>query len=48
MNPLDDIIAAAKAEPSRIVLAEGEDLRIIDGAVRAVNDGIARVTLVGN
>lgn len=48
MKPLDDIIAAAKADPKRIVLAEGEDLRIIEGAIRAVSDGIARVTLLGN
>lgn len=48
MQPLDHIIAAAKAEPRHIVLAEGEDLRIIDGAIRAVGDGIARVTLLGN
>jgi phosphate acetyltransferase len=48
MQPLDHLIAAAKAEPRHIVLAEGEDLRIIDGAIRAVGDGIARVTLLGN
>lgn len=48
MQPLDHIIAAAKAEPRHIVLAEGEDLRIIDGAIRSVGDGIARITLLGN
>lgn len=48
MKPLDDIIAAAKADPRRIVLAEGEDLRIIEGAIRAVRAGIARVALLGN
>ncbi|MGB3391802.1 MAG: phosphate acetyltransferase [Pseudaminobacter sp.] len=48
MKPLDDIIAAAKAEPRHIVLAEGEDLRIIDGAIRAVTECIARITLLGN
>lgn len=48
MKPLDDIIAAAKANPKRIVLAEGEDLRIIDGAIRAAGDGLAHITLLGN
>lgn len=48
MKPLDDIIAAARNEPRHIVLAEGEDFRIIDGAARAVAEGIAHVTLLGN
>lgn len=48
MKPLDHIISAAKAAPRHIVLAEGEDLRILDGAIRAVSDGIARITLLGN
>ncbi|MCG8695491.1 MAG: phosphate acetyltransferase [Minwuiales bacterium] len=48
MKPLDDIIAAAAAAPKRIVLAEGEDPRIVEGAARAVRDGIARIALVGN
>ncbi len=48
MKPLDHIISAAKAAPRHIVLAEGEDLRIIDGAIRAGGDGIARITLLGN
>ncbi|MFV0643716.1 MAG: phosphate acetyltransferase [Sphingomonadaceae bacterium] len=48
MKPLDHIISAAKAAHRHIVLAEGEDLRIIDGAIRAVDDGIAHITLLGN
>lgn len=47
MKPLDDIIAAAAAAPKRIVLAEGEDPRIVEGAARAVRDGIASVILLG-
>lgn len=48
MQPLDDIIAAAKTDPRHIVLAEGEDPRIVEATVRAVRDGIARLTLIGN
>ena len=48
MKALDDIIDAARSEPRHIVLAEGDDPRIVEGAVRAVRDGLARVTLVGD
>jgi len=48
LSALDGIIAAARAAPQRIVLAEGEDPRIVEGAVRASRDGIARITLIGN
>ena len=48
MNSLEDIVAAAKANPKRIVLSEGEDPRIAEGAVRAMSDGIAHPVLVGN
>jgi phosphate acetyltransferase len=47
MSALDDLVAAARAAPQRIVLAEGEDPRIVEGAVRAARDGIARITLLG-
>ncbi|MCP4329637.1 MAG: phosphate acetyltransferase [Alphaproteobacteria bacterium] len=47
MKPLEDILAAARAAPKRIVLAEGEDPRIAEGAVRAVQDGIAHPVLIG-
>ena len=47
MSALDDIIASARAAPQRVVLAEGEDPRIIEGAVRAFRDGVARITLIG-
>lgn len=48
MKPLDRILETAKAAPRHIVLAEGEDPRIVEGAVRAVREGIARITLVGD
>jgi len=34
--------------PRSIVLAEGSDPRIIEAAIRAQNDGIANITLLGN
>ena len=48
MKPLDEILAAARLAPRHIVLPEGEDARIVAGAVRAVRDGLARVTLLGD
>jgi phosphate acetyltransferase len=48
MKPLDRILQTAKAAPRHIVLAEGEDPRIVEGAVRASRAGIARITLVGD
>ncbi len=47
MSALDDLVDAARANPQRIVLAEGEDPRIVEGAVRAFRDGVARITLIG-
>ncbi len=47
MSALDDLVDAARAAPRRIVLAEGEDPRIVEGAVRAARDGVARITLIG-
>ncbi|WP_429810250.1 phosphate acetyltransferase [Ensifer sp. B1-9] len=48
MKPLDRILEAAKAAPRHIVLAEGEDPRIVEGGLRAVRAGLAEITLVGN
>lgn len=48
MTPLEEIIASAKSNPQHIVMAEGEDPRIVEGSVRAVKDGLARVTLLGS
>ena len=47
-NPLDQIIASAKANPRHIVMAEGEDPRIISGSRKAMESGVARITLVGD
>jgi phosphate acetyltransferase len=42
------LIKAAKRAPAHIVLPEGEDPRIVEGAIRAANEGIARITLLGS
>lgn len=47
MNALDKIVQSARAARRRIVLAEGEDLRVAGGAVRAEREGIARIVLLG-
>jgi phosphate acetyltransferase len=47
MNPLEDILDRARRRRPRIVLPEGEDPRIVAGAVRAQRDGIARPVLLG-
>ena len=45
---LDSIIRKAQTHRQTIVLAEGEDKRIIEAAQRATTDGIANCILVGN
>lgn len=47
INPFEELLRRARSDPRHIVLAEGEDSRIIEGAGRIVNDGIASVTLLG-
>jgi phosphate acetyltransferase len=47
MNPFDDLLKRARSDPRHIVLAEGEDSRVIEGAGRVVEEGIASVTLLG-
>lgn len=47
MQPFDDLLARARRDPRHIVLAEGEDPRVVDGAVRAWQEGLARITLLG-
>ncbi|WP_026379236.1 phosphate acetyltransferase [Afifella pfennigii] len=47
MKPLRDILAKASQSRRTIALAEGEDARIAEGAVRAVREGVADVILVG-
>jgi len=48
MKPLERILATAKQTPKRVVLAEGEDPRIVEAAIMAEREGIAEITLVGN
>jgi phosphate acetyltransferase len=48
MKPFDDLLARARRDPRRIVLAEGEDPRILEGAIRAWREGVAEITLLGN
>lgn len=48
MKPFDQLLERARRAPRRIVLAEGEDPRILDGAVRAWREGVADITLLGN
>jgi phosphate acetyltransferase len=47
MQFLDSIIAKARTDRQRIVLAEGEDVRVIEAAQRAQRDGIAHCILLG-
>ncbi len=47
MKPLQNIVAAARRAPKRIVLSEGEDPRIAEGAARAFRDRVANPILVG-
>lgn len=47
VSVLDEIIEAARRAPRRIVLAEGEDPRIVAGALRARREGIAEPILLG-
>ena len=47
MSAYDRIIETARAAPRRIVLAEGADPRIAEGAAMAAREGIARPVLLG-
>lgn len=47
MKQFDDLIARAKSAPKHIVLAEGQDPRVVEGAVRALQEKIATITLLG-
>jgi phosphate acetyltransferase len=46
-NPFEDLIVRARSDPRHVVLAEGEDSRVIEGAARIVTEGIASLTLLG-
>ena len=48
MKILNHIIKQACARPKSIVLAEGDDIRVIEAAVRATGEGIANCVLVGD
>ncbi len=48
MSAIEKLIRTAKRKQARIVLPEGSDPRIIEGAVRALAEGIARPVLIGS
>ncbi len=47
MTIIDDIRAASSAASPHIVLAEGEDVRVVTAALQAASQGVARVSVVG-
>ncbi|WP_343565341.1 phosphate acetyltransferase [Kiloniella sp. b19] len=47
MDAFDALLERARNNPKHIVLAEGEDPRVVEGALRAVRDRLASVTLLG-
>lgn len=47
MSIIENIAAASKRAQPHVVLSEGDDPRVIEAARRAVADGLARVTLIG-
>ncbi|SLN58244.1 phosphate acetyltransferase [Ruegeria meonggei] len=48
MKPLRAILGTASASDKIIALSEGDDPRIVEGAVMAVKEGVAQIVLVGN
>lgn len=48
MTKFEQVIELARTDPAHVSLSDGEDLRVVRAAIRAVRDGIGRVTLVGN
>ncbi|MCZ6486839.1 MAG: phosphate acetyltransferase [Gammaproteobacteria bacterium] len=48
MKIFNHIINQARNDPKTIVLAEGDDIRVIEAAVRATEDAIASCVLVGS
>lgn len=48
MTFLDQLIQKAQLTPKRIVLCEGEDLRVLAAGVRAQQDKVAHIHIVGN
>ncbi|MGC3940064.1 phosphate acetyltransferase [Roseobacter sp. EG26] len=47
MSVLRDLTKRASARPAHIVMSEGDDPRIVAGAIAAVNARTARITLIG-
>lgn len=47
MRLLQDILDRARAARRHIVLPEGQDIRVMRAAVLAVDQGLARITLIG-
>ena len=48
MALIDKIKAKAKADVKRIVLPEGEEIRNVQAAVKIVEQGLAKLTLLGD
>ncbi|MCW4149231.1 phosphate acetyltransferase [Halomonas sp. 18H] len=48
MKALNRILDRARRDPRRIVLCEGLDDRVLQAAVKATEEGVARILLVGN
>lgn len=48
MKVIDNIFDRARANPKRIVLAEGNDPRILTAAQRVTREGLAHITAIGN
>lgn len=48
MSLFDQLTSRAKANPQRIVLPEGTELRTLTAANRIVGEGLAHVTLIGD
>lgn len=46
MTIIDDIKAASSAASPHIVLAEGEDIRVVTAALQAAREGVARISVI--
>ncbi|MTH95239.1 phosphate acetyltransferase [Roseibium sp. RKSG952] len=47
MKPLRTILGAATSSDKIIALAEGDDPRVVEGALKARSEGVARIILIG-
>ena len=48
MNLIEEMIERAKANPRRIVLPEGEEIRTLKAADALLKNGVAQIILIGN